>query len=182
MSIGCERRQLSGPGLYRLLSGCCAGLMLMAGCEKAPPPVDIHTIEEVVLSADAASMKAAQELDVTGTIATYSDDALVMPPNHPPVSGHQPIHDLWASMLVPGTRISWAANKVESASSGDLVYVQGTYSVTTPGSDGKPVNDDGKYLSVWKKQGDGSWKEAESMWNSDLPVIAAPPAAPVKNK
>ena len=49
MSTGCERRQLSGPGLYRLLSGCCAGLMLMAGCDKAPPPVDIHTIEEVVI-------------------------------------------------------------------------------------------------------------------------------------
>jgi ketosteroid isomerase-like protein len=155
--------------------------MLLAGCDKAPQPVDTHTIEEVVLSADAASMKAAEALDVAGTVANYSDDALVMPPNHPPVSGRQPIHDLWAAMLAPGTQISWAANKVESAASGDLVYIQGTYSVMTLGPDGKPVSDDGKYLSVWKKQADGSWREAESMWNSDLPVIAPAPATQVKS-
>jgi ketosteroid isomerase-like protein len=121
-------------------------------------------------------MKAAQSLDVDGAIATYSDDALVMPPNHPPVSGRQSIRDLWASMLVPGTKISWAANKVVSSSTGDIVYVQGTYSLTAPGADGEPVNDDGKYLSVWKKQVDGGWKEAESMWNSDLPVVVPAPA------
>ena len=171
--IGCERRQLSGLGW--VLCGCGAGLMLIAGCRQAPPPVvDIRAVEEVVGSADAASLKSAQALDVDGTIASYSEGAMVMPPNHAPVSGRQAIHDLWAGMLVPGTKISWAANKVESSVAGDLVYVQGTYSLTAPGADGKPVSDDGKYLSVWKKQTDGGWKEAESMWNSDLPVTAAP--------
>ena len=170
MSMGCERRQLS----RLVLCGCAVGMALVAGCSKAPPPpVDTRTVEEVVLSADGASMKAAQALDVDGTIASYSDDAMVMPPNQPPVTGMQRIRDLWAGMLAPGTKVSWTPNKVESAASGDLVYVQGNYSLMTPDSDGNLASDDGKYLSVWKKQSDGSWKEAESMWNSDLPAVAA---------
>jgi len=83
-------------------------------------------------------------------------------------------------MLPPGTEIMWNDNKVEAAQSGEMVYVQGTYSVTTPGPDGKPVSDDGKYLSVWKKLGYGDWKEVEAIWNSDLPVVAAPGAAKTK--
>jgi ketosteroid isomerase-like protein len=83
-------------------------------------------------------------------------------------------------MLVPGTQISWAPSKVEVAASGDLAYDQGTYTMTGPGPDGKPITDKGKYLAVVKKQADGSWKVAEDMWNSDLPAVAPP--APAKKK
>jgi ketosteroid isomerase-like protein len=180
MTTGCERRQLSGLGL--VVCGCFAGLVLVTGCSQAPPPVDTKGAEDAVRAADAAAMKAAQTLDVDGTVAYYTADAMVMPPNMKAVTGQKPVHDAWAAMLVPGAKISWAANKVESSASGDLVYDQGTYSVTVPGPDGKWVSDDGKYLGVWKKQPDGSWKEVEDIWNSDLPVAAAAPVAVKKGK
>lgn len=34
---------------------------------------------------------------------------------------------------------------------------------------GNPVTDRGKYLEVWKKQSDGTWKCIVDTWNSDLP-------------
>jgi ketosteroid isomerase-like protein len=37
---------------------------------------------------------------------------------------------------------------------------------------GTSVNDRGKYLEVWKKQADGTWKCVMDMWNSDLPLRA----------
>jgi ketosteroid isomerase-like protein len=177
MTTGCERRQLSGLGLF--FCGGFTGLVLVAGCNSAPPPVDTKAAVQAVKDADAAALKAAQALDANGTVSYYSDDATVMPPNVPAITDRASAQKAWAAMLVPGAKVSWAANKVESAASGDIVYDQGTYSVTVPGPDGKWVNDEGKYLSVWKKQADGSWKEAEDMWNSDLPVVAA---APVKAK
>src|SRR6266702_2067927 len=33
---------------------------------------------------------------------------------------------------------------------------------------GKASSDRGKYLAVWKKQADGSWKAEADTWNSDL--------------
>jgi ketosteroid isomerase-like protein len=35
------------------------------------------------------------------------------------------------------------------------------------GKKGNPVIDNGKYLAVWKKQADGSWKAEADTWNSD---------------
>ena len=172
MTTGCVSRQLSGLGV--MACGCFVGLALVAGCNSAPPPVDTAAAVQAVKDADAAALKAAQMLDAGGTVSYYSDDATVMPPNQPAITDRASARKAWAAMLVPGAKISWAANKVESAASGDIVYDQGTYSVTVPGSDGKWVNDTGKYLGVWKKQADGSWKEEEDMWNSDLPVAAAP--------
>jgi ketosteroid isomerase-like protein len=60
--------------------------------------------------------------------------------------------------------------------SGDVAYVQGTYSmmITLPGAAG-PTHDEGKWVVTARKQADGSWKSTTGIWNSDLPV-AAPPA------
>jgi ketosteroid isomerase-like protein len=153
--------------------------VLVAGCNQPPPPVDTAAAVQAVKDADAAQLKSAQALDVAGTISYYADDAMVMPPNQPPASQQSAIQKAWAAMLVPGTKVTWTPNKVVSAASGDIVYDQGTYSATTPGPDGKTVDDSGKYLAVWKKQSDGSWKLEEDTWNSDLPAVAA---APVKAK
>ena len=55
-----------------------------------------------------------------------------------------------------------------------MVYTQGTYSMTmSDPKSGKPVTDNGKYLTVFKKQADGKWKAVADMINSDGP----PPAS-----
>ena len=35
--------------------------------------------------------------------------------------------------------------------------------------DGMPIHDEGKGIWIWRRQVDGSWKVARSIWNSDLP-------------
>ncbi len=47
------------------------------------------------------------------------------------------------------------------------LYSVGTYSMTVSDRDKKPVTDKGKYVTVYKKQADGSWKAVHDMWNSD---------------
>ena len=34
-----------------------------------------------------------------------------------------------------------------------------------------PAADDGKYIEIWKRQADGSWKIAYDIFNSDLPPM-----------
>ena len=73
----------------------------------------------------------------------------------------------------PGLMISWKTTKVEVAKAGDLAYVSGTYEETMTDATGKPVNDHGKYVEIFKKQADGTWKVVADIWNSDLPASAA---------
>jgi len=37
---------------------------------------------------------------------------------------------------------------------------------------GKPGKDRGKYLEIFRKQTDGTWKCIRDIWNSDLPASA----------
>jgi len=49
-----------------------------------------------------------------------------------------------------------------------MVYSQGTYTLTmTNPKTKKPLTDKGKYLTVYTKQADGSWKVAADTFNSD---------------
>ena len=75
-------------------------------------------------------------------------------------------------MALPGLSINWQLSKVEVARSGDIAYGYGTYDMTFNDPKGKPVNDRGKILEIWKKQADGNWKCIVDTWNTDTPLPA----------
>jgi ketosteroid isomerase-like protein len=67
----------------------------------------------------------------------------------------------------------WKVTRVEVAKSGDMAYVSGTYDWVARDASGKQIKDTGKYLEVWEKQADGTWKCGADCWNSDLPAAPA---------
>jgi uncharacterized protein (TIGR02246 family) len=150
--------------------GCLAVLLLTTAC-KQPPPADTPAADEqTIRDLDAKWEKTAGARDLDGTLSFYSRDAVVLPGNAPIVIGKDAIRALWVSLLSPDISLSWQANKVDVSRSGDLAYVIGTYTLSAKDAQGKPATDRGKFLEVYKKQGDGSWKIAVDMYNSDLAV------------
>ena len=146
------------------------------------PPTAKGADEKVLRDADEAWSQAAASKDVDKTVAFYSDDAVVMPPNAARATTKEAIRKIWKDMLTDA-KVSWKATKVEVAKSGDVGFISGTYEVTMNDVvTGKPVNDHGKYLEVWEKLSDGSWKCAADIWNSDIPVAAATSPAPAAEK
>lgn len=137
---------------------------------------DTRAADEAALrKLDDEWSKAVGARDVEKTVSYYTDDAVVMPPNIPTLSGKEAIRTLWQSMLgSPATSGGWKATKVEVAGSADLAYVSGNYEFAEQDRSGNPIVDKGKYLTVWKKQSDGGWKCVANMFNSDLPSVAAP--------
>jgi uncharacterized protein (TIGR02246 family) len=146
-------------------------------CQQPPPPSPPDTRaadERAVREADAAWSKAWAAKDLEGSLSFVADDALVLPPNAPILTGKESIRK-WKSELManPGYAESWQASKAEASRGGDLAYTVGTYEFTLNDPKGKPVTDRGKYLTVWKKQPDGKWKAVADMGNSDLPAPGA---------
>jgi ketosteroid isomerase-like protein len=165
-----------------IAAACVALVMLAAGCGKEEPKDTRVADEAAIKSADTQWAKTAASKDVDATIAFYSDDASLLPPNAPMASDKASIRAAWAGMLGPGASLSWQATKVEAARSGDLGYVMGTYQLESKDASGKEQSDRGKFVEVWKKQADGSWKAAVDIFNSDLPVVAAKPEPAAKKK
>ena len=132
------------------------------------------SVERAIRSADVAWSKAAEAKDLERVLAVFADGASELAPNTPISTGKEAIRKAWASYFAtPGFAISWQPTKVEAAAGGDLGYSMGTYTLTVHDASARPVTDRGKYVTVWKKQADGSWKVVADIFNSDLPVPAA---------
>jgi ketosteroid isomerase-like protein len=131
----------------------------------------IQPLERILRDLDVQWSKAAAAKDVERTIAYYSDEAIVLPPNATSATTKEAIRNSWKDLLAsPGLVITWNPSRVQLAKSGEMAWVSGTYELNMNDTSGKPINDRGKYLEVWEKQADGNWKCAADMWNSDLTV------------
>ena len=75
--------------------------------------------------------------------------------------------------VLPGYSLEYRPVIAEVASAADLGYTIGTYHMTLPSSDGSIEEIDGKYMTVWKRQPDGTWKVAVDMFNADGPPVPA---------
>jgi len=164
-------RNLS-PASEELRRGKQSETVSISSSEKASGK---QSVEQLLRDLDIKWAKAAAAKDIEQTIAYYSDDAIVFPPNATSAETKETIRNGWKEMLTsPGFVISWQPTRVEVGKSGEMAWVSGTYELTMNEAGGKPINDRGKYLEVWEKQLDGIWKCAADMWNWDHAV--APPA------
>ena len=135
--------------------------------------------EKAVRDADEQWSKVAASKDLDKTVSFYADDAVVLPPNQAAVTTRDGIRNLWKDFLDSLTEISWKTTHVDTAKSGDMAYLIGTYEMTM--KDG--TKDKGKYCEVWKKQADGKWKVSADMFSSNLPAPgSSPPAGATQEK
>ncbi len=57
---------------------------------------------------------------------------------------------------------------------GDCAFVRGTHTVTFALKvGGESIRDNGKSITIWQRQPDGSWKLYRGIYNSDLPPSGA---------
>ncbi len=109
---------------------------------------------------------AAVARDVERVASFYADDAIAYPPNEPVALGKNAARAVWARFFeIPSFEISWKTTHAQVT--GDLGFTSGTYTDSFKGDDGALVKEQGKYLCVWKRQADGSWKAIHDMWNTD---------------
>ncbi len=117
---------------------------------------------------DREFMRAAHARDAGALVAAfYAPDAVLMPPNHPLVKGQARIRAFLQGLIDGGlSRIVLRTSRIESA--GDLAYGRGAYTLTLTPPGGAPVEDAGKYVVVYRRQGrGGAWRAVADIFNSD---------------
>jgi uncharacterized protein (TIGR02246 family) len=70
----------------------------------------------------------------------------------------------------PADQLTWKPVKIDVAKSGDLAYSLGTWQLKGKNPKGEDVTQTGKYITVWKKQQDGSWKVEADTGTVDPPA------------
>ena len=85
-------------------------------------------------------------------IAYSAEDPVMIRPGSMPLLGRSAFVESFSK--VTGSALSWEPLKAEIAASQDLGYTFGRYTLR----EGGEIKGHGVYVSIWKRQPDGSWK------------------------
>ncbi len=116
-------------------------------------------LEQAVRSRDAA--RAVEQ--------ACAEEGVLLPPDQPMLRGKAQIAELLQGMFRIGLR-DLALEAVSAEASGDLAYEVGRYRMRLDLEGMGPVEEEGKYLAVLRRQADGEWKAVASVYNVDAPV------------
>jgi ketosteroid isomerase-like protein len=162
-----NRPQPNAPWRTRAITAV-ASVSLLLGCSHAPVATfDARAIVDergavfsaAVLEASASNWDVA---NVERLVALYTDDATLFPPDGPPVMGKEAMSRYWTR--TPDRRIlKHRVTPAHAEHSGALLYEYGTFTGTFE-SRGVSSESTARYISVWRKDADGTWRKHMDTW------------------
>lgn len=150
-------------------------LCLVAACSNAandgaatavPDEDAIRNLEAELVEADRRFAASVQRHGLAGWITAFAPSGRMIADGQSYL-GPEGIRRAMLPVLADTTfSITWDPIYAEVAASGDLGYTVGRYEQTSRVADETVVNS-GKYLTVWRRQEDGSWKVKADIGNPD---------------
>jgi len=146
--------------------------------EKAEPAVDIEADITAIKEVLNQYAIAGNTGDFNLFISLWADDGVQMPPDAPTVIGKERIREAMKPVFDQMT-LEIAITNIEDAKVyGDLGLTRCNYTLDmTPKAGGETIHAmrDGKALTLYERQPDGSWKIVYDCFNSNVPPTKAPP-------
>ena len=141
-------------------------LVVLSACGTTP---DLEADRQAMMDADRAFAQATAAKGVDGWVSYFTEDGVQFRPGGT-ISGHAAIRELMTPAFSDtSSSFSWEPEHARVSQSGDLGYTVGRYRSTHIGTDGVEVVATGSYVSIWRRQPDGSWKVELDIGNPDNP-------------
>ena len=164
------------PSRWPLLCVAAAAAVAVAGCRAAESNVapsftlaDSTAVRTSV--ANWASTIVARDFD--GWAATITPDVILNPPNSRPIVGRAAAVDYVRNYPVI-TKFDVVVE--EQWGRENAAYNRGTFMLALKLPDGTVATDTGSFVSIFRRQSDGTWAHDRVMWNSNLPSHPPAPA------
>ena len=147
-------------------------LLLLPACVTDRPQRDEAADRQQVEAAARRIWDALNRNDGAAVLAEYAEDAIIFPDGAPMVRGKDAVSKYLTGVFTAVAFKDVTGTLVDVTVSGDLAVETGTFRWTVTPAGGAPTQDRLKYVHVWERTGDGSWKVIRYFANSDV----APPA------
>jgi len=166
------------------IAAICAFVALASTLTGCNPPAGNHDADvKAVQDTEVQWQQDFTSKDAAKIASYYTDDAIFIECGSPAVNGKAAIQKELSGMVTdPALAVKFHSTTVDVAKSGDIAYTTGPYTIDMTDPATKQVmHDHGTYVTVYRKQADGSWKAAVDTVISEVPPPAPPPPAPAKN-
>lgn len=150
-------------------------IMLVLGFSLAqfscsrPEAFNVAQVRKSIEEACAKYSEAIREGNVAGVVAEYTDDATIIPPDGELVKGKQAIGELYNKFFRMGMK-EVVFTTIEVGGNGDMAYEIGKSKVRIQSEGQAAILDSTRYLVIWKRQADATWKVHVDIWNVSAPM------------
>ena len=159
-------RSLCRQGFRALFAAGITGAAI--GSASCARPVDTGAIARTLTRLDDAWSKAAATRNADSVASYYAADAIAYPPGAPIAVGQAAAKRVWAEGFADSSyTVSWKTDHASASQGGDLGFTAGTYEESFRKPGGTRATTKGKYVCIWKRQTDGTWKAFRDIWNPD---------------
>jgi uncharacterized protein (TIGR02246 family) len=137
----------------------CAALV---ACTQMP---DLETERQALLDLDIAFMQEVARGGGEAWASYFAEDGRMFSGDGW-VVGRDAIREHMTEVFADSTLgLRWKPDLADVSVLGDMGYTIGTYRLTSRGESGAPVDMSGTYLTIWRKESDGTWKVAVDIGN-----------------
>jgi ketosteroid isomerase-like protein len=155
------KRVVLGMVLAAMTWGAAWGQLPLPGAEpQAPNPLTDATAtpgNTLLYNLDAEFAKTVAEKGGAGFASWFADDGVVLGNAKAPVVGKVAIAQS-ADWTAKSYQLTWTPAGAWMNAAGDSGYTWGDYQGKSKDAEGNPTTVSGRYITVWGKQADGSWK------------------------
>jgi ketosteroid isomerase-like protein len=153
------RKLLKDMGIVTLLTFALAAFAVVVcqAQETSKAPVMPKPDPKAIIQADRDFARMASDSGIAAAFVYFAaDSATMLRRGSNPIVGHEAIRALFVDES--GTTLKWDPFYGDIAASGDLGYTLGRSQYIYKDSTGVEKISHGLYVTIWKKQSDGSWK------------------------
>jgi ketosteroid isomerase-like protein len=124
-------------------------------------PADVEAVKRELLEKDRQFAADAARRGPDGFADWMAESGILKfeDPGDPPLTTREAVRASMKKQFAGRPfNLRWEPLRADAAQSGELGYTFGKWSMTGTDPQGKPLTRTGHYISIWKKQNDGSWK------------------------
>jgi uncharacterized protein (TIGR02246 family) len=153
-----------------------AGLVSCAPSEQQPADAAATSTadREAIDRGHQAVLAALRANDCNALVPLLTDDVVFSPPNTPDAAGPEGVR-AWCEPMVTQMKITGVTvTGREVTVAGDWAIEHGAFEWTVvPAAGGPEQREQGRFLAIWRRLADGSWKLSRDIWNSSVPAPTA---------
>ncbi len=141
-------------------------LALAWACTRPPQALDVAATRAALQDVDRAFNRATAQRRADGWMDFMaSDGALIRPTGT--VTGAA-VRDAVTKMFADTSfSLTWEPVQADVGVSGDLGYTVGNWIAQYRNAKGEPATSTGRYLTIWKRQADRSWRVVQDIGVQD---------------
>lgn len=130
----------------------------LIGCASKQDKQIREQSKSEILATEKAFEQMLKEKGASEAFSFYAAEAAVIAKKDTLLRGKEAIRKFYQTWQYSNVSLTWTAEFVDAAESGELGYTYGPYRFSATDRDGKSITGEGYFHTVWKKQADGNWR------------------------